>query len=101
MDLLLTGRIFDAEEALRLGLVNEVVEQAALAGRLKTLADALIANSPLALKATKRLVTATNRAWLNAAIIDGIEAGTEARMTPDFREGIAAFLEKRKPVWQE
>jgi methylglutaconyl-CoA hydratase len=101
MDLLLTGRIFDAEEALRLGLVNEVVEQAALAGRVRALADALIANSPLALKATKRLVTATNKAWLNAAIIDGIEAGTEARMTPDFREGIAAFLEKRKPVWQK
>ena len=100
MDLLLTGRLFDAGEALRLGLVNEVVEPGALAGRVKSLADALIANSPQALKATKRLVTAENRAWLNAAIINGIEAGTEARMTPDFREGIAAFLEKRRPVWQ-
>jgi methylglutaconyl-CoA hydratase len=101
MDLLLTGRIFDAEEALRLGLVNEVVEHGELVGRVKTLAEALIANSPQALKATKRLVTAENKAWLNAAIVEGIEAGTKARMTPDFREGLAAFLEKRRPEWQK
>ncbi len=101
MDLLLTGRIFDAEEALRLGLVNEVVESGELAGRVKSLADALVANSPQALKATKRLLSAENKAWLSAALIAGIEAGTEARMTPDFREGIAAFLEKRRPVWQK
>jgi methylglutaconyl-CoA hydratase len=101
MDLLLTGRLFDAEEALHLGLVNEVVEHGELASRVKTLADALIANSPRAIVATKRLVTAQNKSWLNAAISDGIEAGTEARMTPDFREGVSAFLEKRKPLWQK
>jgi methylglutaconyl-CoA hydratase len=101
IDLLLTGRLFDAGEALRLGLVNEVVEHGELASRVKTLADALIANSPQAIGATKRLVTAQNRSWLNTAIVEGIDAGTDARMTPDFREGIAAFLEKRKPVWQK
>jgi methylglutaconyl-CoA hydratase len=101
MDLLLTGRIFGAEEALRLGLVNEVVEPGQLDGRVKALADALLANSPEAMKLTKQLVAAENREWLTQAVEDAVKAGTEARMTSDFREGIAAFLEKRKPKWSE
>lgn len=99
MDLLLTGRIFDAEEARRLGLVNEIVPRDELAGRVKALADTLLRNSPEALSATKRLVAAQNKDWLSAAIVDGIKANAEARTTHDFREGIAAFLEKRTPVW--
>jgi methylglutaconyl-CoA hydratase len=99
MDLLLTGRIFGAEEALRLGLVNEIVQPGELAHRAKTLADTLLANSPQALGATKRQMTAQNRKWLSAAIVEAIEASAAARTTGDFREGIAAFLEKRKPVW--
>ena len=99
MDLLLTGRVFDAEEAQRLGLVNEIVQPGELALRVKALADTLLANSPQALRATKRLAAAQNRVWLSAAIVDAIEISTEARMTADFREGIRAFLEKRKPVW--
>lgn len=98
-DLLLTGRVFDAEEALRLGLVNEIVEPGELAHRAKTLADTLLANSPQALAATKRLMAAQNKEWLNNAIIDAIEASAAARTTANFREGITAFLEKRKPVW--
>jgi len=99
VDLLLTGRHFDAEEAFRLGLVNELVPREQLAGRTKSLADTLLANSPQALKATKRLVVAQNKQWLNTAIVDAIEASAAARSTGDFREGIAAFLEKRKPSW--
>ena len=99
MDLLLTGRLFGAEEALHLGLANEIVQPGELAHRVKALADTLIANSPEALAATKRLSAGQNKEWLSAAIADGIEASAEARTTPDFREGIAAFLEKRKPVW--
>jgi methylglutaconyl-CoA hydratase len=99
VDLLLTGRHFDAEEAFRLGLVNELIPREQLAGRTKSLADTLLANSPQALKATKRLVVAQNKQWLNAAIVDAIEASAAARSTGDFREGIAAFLEKRKPSW--
>lgn len=101
MDLLLTGRIFDAEEALRLGLVNEIVQPGELAPRVQALADTLLANSAQAITATKRLAAAQHRAWLSAAIVDAIEISTQARMTSDFREGIAAFLEKRKPTWPE
>lgn len=98
-DLLLTGRLFDAEEARRLGLVNEIVAPEKLAERVQTLANALIANSPQSLKATKSLLAAQNQSWLVAAIRLALEANAESRGTGDFREGITAFLEKRKPVW--
>jgi methylglutaconyl-CoA hydratase len=99
MDLLLTGRLFDADEALRLGLVNQIVPPEQLADRVQALADTLIANSPQALAATKRLIASQNREWLQTAIANAIEASIEARTTSDFHEGIAAFLEKRKPLW--
>jgi len=99
MDLLLTGRVIDAKEAHRLGLVNEIVPHDQLAERVKALADTLLANSPQALSATKRLMAAQHKEWLSAAIVAAIEASASARMTPDFREGVAAFLEKRKPSW--
>jgi methylglutaconyl-CoA hydratase len=100
-DLLLTARLFDAEEAYRLGLVNEVVSPDALDERVRSLAQGLIANSPEALGATKRLLAAQNKDWLDAAIRHAMEANAGARETVDFREGITAFLEKRKPVWSK
>jgi methylglutaconyl-CoA hydratase len=57
-------------------------------------------NSPEALAATKRLLAAQNKVWLDSAIAEALVANAEARATPDFREGVAAFLEKRKPVWK-
>jgi methylglutaconyl-CoA hydratase len=98
-DLLLTGRLFDAAEAYRLGLVNEIVAPEKLAERVRELADLLLANSPESLTATKLLMAAQHKTWLEAAIVKGLEANAVSRETPDFREGVAAFLEKRKPVW--
>ena len=98
-DLLLTGRLFDAAEAHRLGLVNEIVEPEHLSARVEELAQTLTANSPQALSATKRLMAAQHRQWLDSAVIAAIESSAQARETGDFREGIAAFLEKRKPSW--
>jgi len=99
-DLLLTGRLFTSEEALRLGLVNEVVEAERLEARAMELVGVLKANSPEALAATKRLLRAQNKIWLDTAIAEALAANAEARGTHDFREGVAAFLEKRKPVWK-
>jgi methylglutaconyl-CoA hydratase len=98
-DLLLTARIFDATEAHRLGLVNEIVAPDDLTQRAHALATSLIDNSPQALAATKRLLAAQNKAWLDAAIEAALDANAQARETADFREGVAAFLEKRKPTW--
>ncbi len=98
-DLLLTGRLFDAEEAHRLGLVNEIVAPEKLEERVQALANVLIANSPQSLKATKMLLVEQNRTRLDSAIAQALEANALARETADFHEGITAFLEKRKPVW--
>jgi methylglutaconyl-CoA hydratase len=98
-DLLLSGRLFDAAAAYRFGLVNEILEPEALEGRAKALATELVANSPQSLAATKRLLAAQNKPWLDAAIALAMEANASARETDDFKEGISAFLEKRKPVW--
>ena len=100
-DLLLTGRLFNAAEGYQLGLVNEVVAPSDLTARVQALAEVLTANSPQSLAATKRLLAAQNRAWLDAAIAEAMEANALARETADFHEGVAAFLEKRKPVWSK
>jgi methylglutaconyl-CoA hydratase len=99
-DLLLSGRLFDAAEAYRLGLVNEIVSSEQLGTRVRTLAETLASNSPEALAATKRLLAVQNRAWLDTAIAAAMEANAQARETEDFYEGVTAFLEKRKPVWK-
>ena len=72
-----------------------------LMARAQALAKSLLANSPQSISATKRLLAAQNRAWLDAAIVAALEANAESRETADFREGVSAFLEKRKPVWKK
>ena len=98
-DLLLTGRHFDADEAHRLGIVNEIVAPESLMERVGALAQTLTANSPESLAATKRLISAQHKEWIDPAIVLAIESSVQARETEDFREGLAAYFEKRKPVW--
>jgi len=80
-------------------LVNEIVAPEKLTEHVQALAEVLIANSPQSLAATKLLLAQQNKAWLDAAIAQALEANAVSRETEDFREGITAFLEKRKPVW--
>ncbi|MFZ1011580.1 MAG: enoyl-CoA hydratase-related protein [Candidatus Sulfotelmatobacter sp.] len=98
-DLLLTGRIIDAEEAARIGLVNEIVAPEKLMHRARELAAQLMENSPSSLRATKQLLTDHARAELDAQIEAAVRENAAIRTTADFREGISSFLEKRKPVW--
>ena len=98
-DLLLTGRLFPAEEGLRLGLINEIVDADKLHARARELAALLLQNSPSSLRATKQLLTDHARAELDAQIDAAIRENAAVRQTADFREGISSFLEKRKPVW--
>jgi methylglutaconyl-CoA hydratase len=98
-DLLLSGRLFDAAEAHRYGLVNEVVPADRLMIRARELAVRLLENSPSSVQATKRLINGFISTQLDIQIAQAIEDNARIRTTADFREGVASFLEKRKPVW--
>jgi methylglutaconyl-CoA hydratase len=98
-DLLLTGRIIEADEAYRIGLVNEVVPTDKLIERARELALKLMENSPASLVCTKRLLSDHARAELDAQIRSAVRENAAIRATRDFREGISSFLEKRKPRW--
>jgi methylglutaconyl-CoA hydratase len=98
-DLLLTGRLFDAVEAHRLGLVNEVVAPEELMNRASELAMQLMENSPTSLRLTKKLVNGFISVQLDAQIEQAVEENAGIRQTADFQEGVASFLEKRKPRW--
>jgi len=98
-DLLLTGRIITAEEALRIGLINEIVPAEKLSSRARQLAAQLMENSPTSLRFTKRLLNDHARAELDAQLEAAVRENAAVRSTADFREGITAFLEKRKPHW--
>jgi methylglutaconyl-CoA hydratase len=98
-DLLLTGRLFDAAEAHRYGLVNEVVEPERLMTRARELAGQLMENSPTSMRATKRLINGFIAGQLDQQIGQAVQDNARIRTTADFREGITSFLEKRKPRW--
>lgn len=98
-DLLLTGRLFGTDEALRMGLISEMVSPENLMSRARQLAALLMENSAASLRATKQLLTDHARAELDAQIGAAVRENAAIRETADFREGITSFLEKRKPVW--
>jgi len=98
-DLLLTGRIIGAQEALRIGLVTEVVAPEAVLTRARELANTLLQNSPASLLATKRLLNRYSSAELDRQIVAAVSENARIRATADFREGVHSFLEKRKPNW--
>ena len=98
-DLLLTGRIIGAEEAFRIGVVNEVVAPDKLQERARELASVLLRNSPASLLATKRLLRKYSSAELDQQVAAAVEENARIRTTDDFREGVSSFLEKRRPRW--
>lgn len=100
-DLLLTGRSLDAKEAHHLGLVTRLVEDKTVLEAAAALAGTLMKNSPASLSATKRLLHAQYEDELDRNLERAAEANAAMRKTPEFAEGLAAFLEKRKPRWTE
>ena len=99
-DLLLTGRIIGSQEAREFGLVTEVVDPPdRLMARATELANDLIAASPSSLSRAKRLLVSSEAAGVDHDLERAILENARIRCTPDFKEGVASFLEKRKPVW--
>jgi 2-(1,2-epoxy-1,2-dihydrophenyl)acetyl-CoA isomerase len=96
MELLLTNRTLSAEEALSWGLVNEVVDDAALLGRAVQIAEQLARGPASAFGATKRLIAHSLGAFESQMVLESETIAAQAA-SGDAAEGIGAFLEKRKP----
>lgn len=99
MDLILTGRLIDADEAARIGLINRVVPAAELMERALAVAETIAANSPAAVQAVKEQVTLGEYMANVPREVAEQQLGDRVRASPDFGEGVAAFLEKRKPSY--
>jgi methylglutaconyl-CoA hydratase len=99
---MLTGEEFGAEEARRIGLVHEVVEEPELDAAVGRMLAQLKSSGPRALAAIKRLIPVSARARIGPGIVDQTARVIAAvRATPEAQEGLSAFLEKRRPAWAE
>jgi len=100
MDLLLTARLIDATEAAQLGLINRVVPAPdVMAWALET-AERIAANSPTAVQAVKRQISATIADHARSRETLDQELGDRVRASAHFTEGVAAFREKRQPRYE-
>ena len=98
-ELLLSGRILKADEACRLGLVTRIVQPDDLMAEAHSMAQTLLQNSPQAMSAVKQLLRQHSLNQLDGEIEDAIAANALQRSSEDFREGVHAFLEHRRPNW--
>ena len=100
MELLMTGDNMTAEEAHRVGFINEVVEPEALMPRALELAAKIAKNAPLAVQAIKETAIRTNGIPLEEAFKIEHECSARVMASSDAREGPRAFAEKREPVFK-
>lgn len=100
-ELFFVGRTVDAERAREMGLVNRVVEPGELDERVLDLAAEIASNAPLSLAGNKRMIRELRRLRLPDDLERGlVELRESCFASEDFREGVSAFREKRRPVWR-
>ena len=99
-DLLFSGRKFDADEALSMGLINKKVPRANLLDEATKIATVFTNKSPTAIKLGRAAFVCTNDLDYRRGVANAVEDFCNAAMTPDAQEGLKAFLEKRKPSWE-
>jgi methylglutaconyl-CoA hydratase len=100
-ELLLTGKLIEADEAYRMGLVNEVVDDGSALERAMALAGEVARNSSSALAASKELLALIPPMAASEGLRYASGLNAWVRTTADLREGVTAFLEKRAPGWRE
>ena len=100
-ELLFSGRSFGAQEAAALGLVSKVVADGELAAAAMALANVFAAKSPAAMRLGRAAFMRQNDGDERRRIADAVEDFCQAAASEAAREGIRAFVEKRKPNWQD
>ncbi|MBV7276708.1 short-chain-enoyl-CoA hydratase [Clostridium sp. PL3] len=94
-ELIFTGKIVDAKEALRIGLVNRVVEPEQLMDEVKNLANTIAAQAPIAVKLCKAAINKGMQCDIDTGIAYEAEVFGQCFSTDDQKEGMTAFIEKR------
>jgi enoyl-CoA hydratase len=100
MEMVLTGDMIDAETAHRFGLVNHVYPAAELEAKTMELAEKIAEKAPIALQLSKEAVKFASRSNLDEGLRREVDLFAICFSTEDKQEGVAAFLEKRKPVFK-
>jgi methylglutaconyl-CoA hydratase len=98
-ELLLSGKVLKAQEALQLGLVTQIVDQNDLLPSAHALAQSLLLNSPQAMQAIKCLLSKHAKRRLDEEIEDAIKVNASQRSSEDFKEGVLAFRQRRRAEW--
>lgn len=100
-EMIFTGRMMDAYEADRIGLINKIAESGKLMDEAKTLAESCIKNAPTALRYAKACIDRGMQTDIDTGIAIENELFAMCFATEDQKEGMKAFLEKRKPVFND
>ncbi len=99
-ELVFTGKMIDAKTAERIGLINMVVPPEELRSAVEELCKVIMSKPPIALKLAKELINNSIETDQRTGLIHEAEAFGILTSTEDFREGVAAFIEKRKPEFK-
>jgi len=99
-ELIFTGKMIDAKTAERIGLVNMVVPPEKLMSAVNELADVIMSKPPIAIRLAKELINSSIETDQGTGLVHEAEAFGILSSTEDYREGVSAFIEKRKPEYK-
>ena len=99
-EMILTGRVLDADEAERIGLVHRVVEPGTALAAADAIGAEIAARGPVAVREAKRLIDAATELDINAGLAAELEASVRVFATDDLLEGATAFFAKRDPEYR-